>query len=236
MNQPVASRAGAALASLVVLGPPHLRGQELQVTPGRAVIGRDDGATLTLADDRVSRQHAAVWTADGAAWIVDLGSRNGTLVNRARLGGTPQRLVHGDHIDIGGVTLAFHEAPRGVRYTFAGGQSAGQINNVGRDYNLATHNRYDVDINPLPRSRAGRTLIILGVTLQFVGMIPFGYWVLAFMAEIFAVLGDPSADPSDVDLPPFLPWVPLGVVLTVIGSAMWMYGAVIAFSTRRRQP
>ncbi|MCW6010783.1 FHA domain-containing protein [Micromonospora sp. CPCC 205371] len=220
---------------LVVLGPPRLRGHGFQVTAQRAVIGRDEHATLTLADERVSRRHAAVWAANGATWIVDLGSRNGTLVNGAPVRDTPRQLADGDHIGIGDVTLVFQAGQGSVQYNFAGGQSAGQINNIGRDYNQSTHNRYDVDINPLPRSRTGRTLIILGVTLKLIGIIPFGYWVLAFMAEVFDALDSPAGtQPPEPDLPPFLPWVPIGLVLTMIGTALWIYGAIIAFSTRRR--
>ncbi|GLI03913.1 FHA domain-containing protein [Phytohabitans aurantiacus] len=217
---------------LVVLGPPRLRGYGFQVSAQRAVIGRDEHATLTLADERVSRRHAAVWEANGATWIVDLGSRNGTLVNGVPVGGTPRQLANGDRIGIGEVTLVFQAGQASVQYNFSGGQSAGLINNIGRDQ----HNRYDVDINPLPRSRAGRTLIILGVTLKLIGIIPFGYWVLAFMAEVFDALDAPvGSQPPEPDLPPFLPWVPIGLVLTMIGTALWIYGAIIAFSTRRRQ-
>lgn len=220
--------------NLVVLGPPRLRGHGLQVTAQRAVIGRDEHATLILADERVSRQHAAVWEENGATWIIDLGSRNGTLVNGAPVGRTPRQIANGDHIGLGDVTLVLeHAVSHAVQYTFAGGQSAGQINNIGRDYNQ--HNRYDVDINPLPRSRTGRTLIILGVTLKLIGVIPFGYWVVAFMAEVFDALETPAgSQPPQPDLPPFLPWVPIGLVLTMIGTALWIYGAIIAYSTRRR--
>jgi hypothetical protein len=220
------ARAGSATATLL-----H-QGRRIVMDADGLTIGRQPDNDVTIAHSSVSRHHARIAPVEGGYWIVDLGSRNGTLVNGVPVGGTPRQLANGDRIGIGEVTLVFQAGQASVQYNFAGGQSAGLINNIGRDQ----HNRYDVDINPLPRSRAGRTLIILGVTLKLIGIIPFGYWVLAFMAEVFDALDAPvGSQPPEPDLPPFLPWVPIGLVLTMIGTALWIYGAIIAFSTRRRQ-
>jgi hypothetical protein len=64
-------------------------------------LGREN-ADLVLEDDLVSRRHAAVRPVDGGAEITDLGSSNGTFVNRARIQGS-QRLNDGDTVNIGRV-------------------------------------------------------------------------------------------------------------------------------------
>ena len=71
----------------------------------RVTVGRAD-ADLTLTDSTVSRLHAALERVTGG-WIVqDLGSRNGTYVNGARLLG-PRALRHGDEIRFGGHRVVF---------------------------------------------------------------------------------------------------------------------------------
>ncbi|HEU4580067.1 MAG TPA: sigma 54-interacting transcriptional regulator [Polyangiaceae bacterium] len=50
-----------------------------------AIIGRADDCTVQLQSDQVSRQHARV-ERDGPLWLLkDLGSKNGTWVNRTRV-------------------------------------------------------------------------------------------------------------------------------------------------------
>jgi len=62
-------------------------------------IGRDVENDICLADDAVSKAHARVICRDGTYFLEDLGSRNGSCVNRRRT----QRaaLRHGDKIQIG---------------------------------------------------------------------------------------------------------------------------------------
>lgn len=69
-------------------------------------IGRADTEDVRIDDTAVSRQHAII-RRHGARWMVeDLGSRNGTRVNDARLPGfTSCPLRDGDRITIGRVTL-----------------------------------------------------------------------------------------------------------------------------------
>jgi DNA-binding winged helix-turn-helix (wHTH) protein len=76
---------------------------------GENVIGRDPASRIFLDSLRVSRRHARIMVREISADIEDLGSRNGTYVNGARIT-TPLALSHGDQIGIGGFTLIFRAA------------------------------------------------------------------------------------------------------------------------------
>lgn len=85
---------------LVVRHPGDLRGMRLPVGPKGAVLGRD--GDLVVPSPTVSRRHARTWWHDGALWIEDCGSSNGTLVNGEQVH-APVQLEPGDTVTIGGV-------------------------------------------------------------------------------------------------------------------------------------
>jgi pSer/pThr/pTyr-binding forkhead associated (FHA) protein len=69
-------------------------------------IGRALGNGLTIEDLPVSRHHARIQKVGGEWAILDLDSRNGTLVNGQRLLG--ERTLHDhDEVRIGATTLHF---------------------------------------------------------------------------------------------------------------------------------
>jgi transcriptional regulator with GAF, ATPase, and Fis domain len=72
------------------------------------VIGRSSSlagqAGLSLQAEGVSREHAAIVVEDGAAFLEDLGSTNGTRLNGERLT-TPHQLRDGDVIGVGRAQL-----------------------------------------------------------------------------------------------------------------------------------
>ena len=69
---------------LVVTGG-GLAGTELDLTEQQITIGRADDATLVLSDDYASTRHARLFPQDGQ-WIVeDLGSTNGTYLDRQKV-------------------------------------------------------------------------------------------------------------------------------------------------------
>lgn len=85
---------------------PEDKVQAVAVTAADLVIGRDSKCELVLTSPRVSRRHAAVRRAGGAAEIEDLGSSNGTRVNgHALVAREPRALRDGDLIEIGGLAL-----------------------------------------------------------------------------------------------------------------------------------
>ncbi len=70
-------------------------------------IGRGPDNSCSLEDQVVSRHHAEI-SAKGPDFLIkDLGSSNGTWVNRERI--ETHRLVDGDEIKIGGTTLIFSD-------------------------------------------------------------------------------------------------------------------------------
>ncbi|MBI5179659.1 MAG: FHA domain-containing protein [Nitrospinae bacterium] len=54
---------------------------EYPIASDEKILGRLDTADVTLNDNVVSRKHARVWAEGGKAFIEDLGSHNGTLVD-----------------------------------------------------------------------------------------------------------------------------------------------------------
>ena len=73
-----------AARTLVVTGGP-LAGTTLQLTQQPITIGRADGSTLVISDDYVSSNHARL-VPNGDAWVLeDLGSTNGTFLDRERV-------------------------------------------------------------------------------------------------------------------------------------------------------
>ena len=88
---------------LVVDGP----GTRHELTTGRNVIGRGTEADIRLPDTGVSRKHVDVVLDSGTAWVEDLGSTNGTLVNGRRI--SRQALADGDVIRIGHSVLVYRQ-------------------------------------------------------------------------------------------------------------------------------
>ncbi|MBI2375772.1 MAG: FHA domain-containing protein [Deltaproteobacteria bacterium] len=79
-------------------------GAELFTAEKPLVVGRHRDAALRLDGDTVSRRHCRIQLREGALWVEDLGSANGTLVNRKKING-PTRLRPADALQIGPYTL-----------------------------------------------------------------------------------------------------------------------------------
>ncbi len=94
-------------------------GTEFRLTTDETIIGRwdaDNGVFPEVDLDthdheaKVSRRHARIIRNNGSYMIEDLGSTNGTYINRGRrlLPGTPQMISDGDEVIVGKTFLRFH--------------------------------------------------------------------------------------------------------------------------------
>ncbi|GMV37346.1 MAG: hypothetical protein AMXMBFR61_18540 [Fimbriimonadales bacterium] len=91
---------------LVVLAGP-CAGRTFDLAAAEAVLGRDPGCELSLAEDSsVSRRHAKVSLEGGVLWVEDLGSTNGTYVNGVKVEGRT-KVSHGDALQFGESRLRY---------------------------------------------------------------------------------------------------------------------------------
>jgi hypothetical protein len=101
--------AGAAPTLEIERGPGSGAVRALPPPEAALVIGRGDEAGWVILDEDLSRAHAEVrrgW--DGVA-IRDLGSKNGTRVDGARVGADGAPLGDGARIELGKVALVFRD-------------------------------------------------------------------------------------------------------------------------------
>jgi hypothetical protein len=91
--------------ALVVRSGGGLAGQSFQPGEGRTLIGRSPDCDVFLDDVTVSRRHAELLRDGDTFSIRDLGSLNGTYVNRRRIESTV--LEHDDEVQIGKYRLTF---------------------------------------------------------------------------------------------------------------------------------
>ena len=118
---PVEKKPPSGDACLVNLHPPGPDiGRRIPLLERQYVVGRDTDAGLVVSRSSVSRQHARLFSDEqGAWWVEDLSSTNGTFVNESRVtSGT--RLTDADQVRFGdaiykflagsNIESAYHEA------------------------------------------------------------------------------------------------------------------------------
>jgi pSer/pThr/pTyr-binding forkhead associated (FHA) protein len=88
---------------LVALEPPALRGRSFPLSE-EVTLGRAAGCQITLDDTYISQLHARVYARDGRWLVEDLGSTNGTYLNRQRVSG-PMVMHAGDRLQVGNTVL-----------------------------------------------------------------------------------------------------------------------------------
>ena len=91
----------------------RLEAQDVPLTEGVNILGRDLGSAVRIDLPEVSRRHASIVVGVAYASIEDLGSRNGTFVGDEPVT-APRRLRDGDAIRLGTVALTFHVAANGA--------------------------------------------------------------------------------------------------------------------------
>ena len=101
---PPKRRARGVPTELVATDPPERRGATFPIGT-ELTVGRAGGCAISLPDDTyVSNLHARVFTSNGQVLVEDLGSTNGTFLNRNKLTSTLP-LNRGDHLQVGGTIL-----------------------------------------------------------------------------------------------------------------------------------
>jgi hypothetical protein len=91
--------------ALVVRSGGGIAGQPFQPGEGRTLVGRSPECDIFLDDVTVSRRHAEILREGDEFTIRDLGSLNGTYVNRKRIESTA--LENDDEVQIGKYRLTF---------------------------------------------------------------------------------------------------------------------------------
>ena len=103
--QAVDPEAVADEATLVIRSGGGRSGETFPVESERMRIGRSPDAEIFLDDVTVSRNHALLVRRRDGLHIDDLGSLNGTYVNRKRI--ESHKLVDGDELQIGKYKLTY---------------------------------------------------------------------------------------------------------------------------------
>lgn len=97
-------------ASNNAVPPAHLRdvasGKVYTLNAASIVVGRENTCNIVLPDVNASRQHSQIVYTNGAWFLSDLGSTNGTYVNNQRI--NSRQIQSGDVITIGVTNLSFN--------------------------------------------------------------------------------------------------------------------------------
>ncbi|HUJ67568.1 MAG TPA: FHA domain-containing protein [Acidimicrobiales bacterium] len=89
---------------LVVMSPPEQQGAEFPLAD-EVTVGRGGGCGVLLAADTfVSQIHARVFRRDGDIYLEDLGSTNGTYLNKKKVT-APVVIRKGDKVQFGRTTM-----------------------------------------------------------------------------------------------------------------------------------
>jgi hypothetical protein len=92
-------------AALVIRSGGGRVGESFPLQGDRMTVGRRPDSDVFLDDVTVSRDHALIVRRNGGFWLDDLGSLNGTYVNRRRI--DSHRLEDGDELQVGKYKLTF---------------------------------------------------------------------------------------------------------------------------------
>ena len=101
-------RIGRSRAVLVVKRGPQV-GSRFTLEDDRTLAGRHPESDIFLDDITVSRRHAEIERTGDGYVVRDVGSLNGTYLNRERITEAP--LHNGDEVQVGAFKLVFFEGP-----------------------------------------------------------------------------------------------------------------------------
>jgi len=97
-------------------------GSQFLLDSDLTLVGRHPDSDIFLDDVTVSRRHAEFYRQGGRFTVRDVGSLNGTYVNRERI--EEAQLSEGDEVQVGKFRLVFLLGP-GMRPEFGGGSQVG---------------------------------------------------------------------------------------------------------------
>jgi hypothetical protein len=100
-------RVAAEGGTLVIRSGGGRAGETFELKGDQTRVGRSPDADVFLDDVTVSRNHALLVRRRDGVYIDDLGSLNGTYINRRRI--ESHKLAHGDELQIGKYKLTFLE-------------------------------------------------------------------------------------------------------------------------------
>jgi hypothetical protein len=90
-------------AQLTIVEPVAMRGTAYPLAD-ELTVGRAAGCHVTIDDTYASQIHARVFSRDGQLYVEDLGSTNGTYLNKAKVQG-PQVMKRGDRLQVGNTVM-----------------------------------------------------------------------------------------------------------------------------------
>ena len=106
---PKAAPATPPLATLEVINEGPMKGTRFEIHSPLTNIGRGPHNDIVIAEESLSGSHAKILRRDGAWWVVDQGSTNGTYVGGRRVQGE-QQLVGAPDVRFGSIKLTFRPA------------------------------------------------------------------------------------------------------------------------------
>jgi hypothetical protein len=102
-SAPRGRRSRGAATELIAVEPEANAGRRYPLGD-EITVGRAAGCQVTVDDTYVSQLHARVFTRDGQLLVEDLGSTNGTYLNRVKVAG-PMVMQKGDRLQVGNTVL-----------------------------------------------------------------------------------------------------------------------------------
>jgi len=94
---------GWGVSHLFVVEPESMNGRVINLCDD-LILGRAAGCSVTIDDDHVSQLHARIFHRSGQLVVEDLGSVNGTYMNRDRVT-VPTVIGAGDRLQVGDTIL-----------------------------------------------------------------------------------------------------------------------------------
>lgn len=94
------------LATLEVINEGPIKGHKFEIFSALTNIGRGAHNDVVINDESLSGSHAKILKRDGAWWVVDQNSTNGTYVGGRRVAGE-QQLVGAPDVRFGGIKVTF---------------------------------------------------------------------------------------------------------------------------------